>query len=50
MQTPVGVQRNWSPENIINVFFGAAAAADMAKSGEKAFKRQLYQSLVGQAL
>ena len=50
MQTPVGSQRNWSPENIINVFFGPAAAAGMAKSGEAAFKRQLYQSLVGQAL
>mmetsp|Transcript_31436 Transcript_31436/g.94443 ORF Transcript_31436/g.94443 Transcript_31436/m.94443 type:complete len:1023 (+) Transcript_31436:5048-8116(+) len=50
MQTPAGVNRNWSPANIINVFFGGRAAAAMSETGEVAFKRQLYQSMVGQAL
>eukprot|EP01046_Picozoa_sp_COSAG06_P036851 COSAG06_NODE_4105_length_4571_cov_3.031977_2_plen_290_part_00 len=42
--------RNWSPANVIFRFFGAAAAAAMTESGEQPFKRQLYQSMIGQAL
>lgn len=42
--------RNWNPSNVIETFFGEAAAAAMAESGEVAFKRQIYQSMVGQAL
>ena len=42
--------RNWNPSNVIGTFFGEAAAAAMVESGEVAFKRQLYQSMVGQAL
>jgi hypothetical protein len=50
MLSPAGTHRNWNPSNIINVFFGAAAMAAMSEIGEIPFKRQLYQSMVGQAL
>lgn len=50
MLTPAGQHRNWNPSNIIKVFFGPAAAAAMSDSGEAAFKKQLYQSMIGQAL
>ena len=42
--------RNWNPSNVIATFFGAWSADAMLDSGEAAFKRQLYQSMIGQAL
>ena len=43
------VARNAS--NVIDFAFGAAAVyPGMAQSGEVAFKRQLYQSMIGQLL
>ena len=50
MLTPGGKNRNWNPSNIISKFFGAGAATAMSETGEVAFKRQLYQSMVGQLL
>ena len=50
MLSPGAKDRNWNPSNIIAKFFGTAAADAMAESGEVPFKRQIYQSLVGQAL
>ena len=35
---------------MIETFFGASAAIEMGRSGETAFKKQLYQSMVAQAL
>ena len=42
--------RNWNVSNIIYAFFGPQATIDMGRSGEVAFKKQLYQSMIGQAL
>ena len=42
--------RNWNASNVIETFFGASAAIEMGRSGETAFKKQLYQSMVAQAL
>ena len=50
MLTPGGKNRNWNPANVISTFFGTGAASAMSESGEVAFKRQLYQSMVGQLL
>ena len=38
------------PSNVISTFFGTGAAESMSESGAMAFKRQLYQSMVGQLL
>ena len=43
-------QRNWNVSNIISGFFGLEAAEGMHETGEAAFKRQLYQSLISQTL
>jgi hypothetical protein len=45
--TNVMAQRNYPCDNIIQVFFGAA---DFDAVGEAAFKQQLWQCMVGQAL
>ena len=50
MMTPGAKNRNWNPSNVISTFFGTGAASAMSESGEVAFKRQLYQSMVGQLL
>ena len=50
MLTVGAKNRNWNPSNVISKFFGTGAAAVMSESGERAFKRQLYQSMVGQLL
>eukprot|EP01052_Picozoa_sp_SAG31_P019322 SAG31_NODE_1404_length_8479_cov_2.258760_1_plen_90_part_00 len=42
--------RNWNVSSVIATFFGDEAASDMQQSGEAAFKRQLYQSMIGQLL
>jgi predicted amidohydrolase len=42
--------RNWNVSSVISTFFGDGAASDMQQSGEVAFKRQLYQSMLGQLL
>lgn len=43
-------RRNWNVANVIQPFFGSNATARMSEFGEVAFKRQLYQSMVSQAL
>ena len=48
--TPGAKNRNWNPSNVITKFFGPGAEQAMGESGEMAFKRQLYQSMVGQLL
>jgi hypothetical protein len=50
MLSPGAKDRNWNPSNVISKFFGTAAADAMAESGAVAFQRQIYQSMVGQAL
>ena len=50
MSTEAAQNRNWNETNVIFQFFGDAAAAGMRETGEAAFKRQLYQSMVGQLL
>ena len=46
-----GALRNWNVSNVIFTYFGAdAVASGMQQSGEAAFKRQLYQSALGQLL
>jgi len=40
-------QRNYPCDNIIDVYWGKQ---DLSQSGERAFKKQLYQCLIGQAL
>jgi hypothetical protein len=50
MLTPGGKARNWDPSNVITKFFGDGAAEAMSETGAVAFKRQLYQSMVGQLL
>ena len=50
MGSPAAKQRNWNVSNIIEGFFGLPAAAAMHETGEVAFKRQLYQSLIAQTL
>ena len=42
--------RNWNPAGVIHAMFGLNATSSMAAVGEEAFKQQLYQSQVGQAL
>jgi hypothetical protein len=42
--------RNWNASNVIAKFFGPTAAVNMGRSGETAFKKQLYQSMIGQQL
>lgn len=41
------IQRNYPCDNIIDVYWGTQ---DFSQTGEEAFKRQLYQCLIGQAL
>ena len=49
--TNVMAQRNYPCDNIIRVFFGTAGTtANLNMTGEKAFKGQLFQCMVGQAL
>eukprot|EP01065_Artemidia_motanka_P025528 TRINITY_DN30520_c0_g1_i1.p1 TRINITY_DN30520_c0_g1~~TRINITY_DN30520_c0_g1_i1.p1 ORF type:complete len:912 (+),score=270.91 TRINITY_DN30520_c0_g1_i1:48-2783(+) len=45
-------ERNYGCDNVINKFFGAdaSAATVLNTTGEVAFKRQLYQCMLGQAL
>ena len=50
MSSPGALNRNWNASNIIAVFFGPEASVEMGRYGEAAFKKQLYQSMVGQAL
>lgn len=50
MLTPGAKNRNWNPGNVISKFFGLGAELAMGESGEAPFKRQLYQSMVGQLL
>ena len=51
MSTAAGALRNWNVSNVIYTFFGTdAVASGMKQSGEVAFKRQLYQSALGQLL
>jgi hypothetical protein len=49
MSTAGAKNRNWNASNVIDAFFGPAAVfPGMAQSGEASFKRQLYQSMIGQ--
>lgn len=51
MNSNVSSFRNWNVSNVIKTFFGdTAVAVGMQQSGETAFKRQLYQSMVSQVL
>merc|ERR1719230_691332 len=50
MNGTVGQNRNWNPANVISTFFGEDAVLGMNQTGEVAFKRQLYQSMIGQML
>jgi hypothetical protein len=50
LSSSVAHSRNWNPAGVIHAMFGQNATSDMATAGEQAFKRQLYQSQVGQAL
>eukprot|EP01047_Picozoa_sp_COSAG01_P040743 COSAG01_NODE_3448_length_6086_cov_4.407049_6_plen_86_part_00 len=50
MGSAASKQRNWNISNIIDGFFGPTAAEAMHQTGEAAFKRQLYQSLIAQLL
>lgn len=50
MDSAAAKQRNWNVSNIIDGFFGLDAAVAMHETGEAAFKRQLYQSLIAQVL
>ena len=50
MSSPGALNRNWNASNVITVFFGPEASVEMGRYGEAAFKKQLYQSMVGQAL
>ena len=51
MSTAAGAHRNWNVSNVIYTFFGTdAVVSGMKQSGEAAFKRQLYQSALGQLL
>ena len=43
-------QRNYACDNLIQVYFGAAQRAAIDDVGEAAFKRQLYQCMLAQAL
>jgi hypothetical protein len=43
----VARNRNWNPSSFIDTMFGEQ---NFSKTGELAFKRQLYQSQIGQAL
>lgn len=45
-------QRNYPVDNIVTAFFAGSASTglDLNATGEAAFQRQLYMSLVGQAL
>ena len=51
MNSPAAAQRNHNVSNVIGTYFGAAAVTvGMQDSGEVAFKRQLYQSMIAQLL
>ena len=50
LDSRVAKTRNWNPVIVIQSMFGVNATARMACTGEAAFKRQLYQSQIGQAL
>merc|ERR1719447_923163 len=43
-------QRNYPCDNLIFVYFGPRAQASLNQTGEAAFKRQLYQCMLAQAL
>jgi len=40
----------WNVSNVLQSYFGKAAVSALEDSGETAFKRQLYQSMIGQLL
>lgn len=46
----VMAQRNYANDNFIAVFFGNDSLAQLNATGEAAFKRQLYWSMISQAL
>lgn len=51
MNSAAAVKRNWNVSNMLFVYFGQhAAARDMKRSGETAFKRVLYMSMISQLL
>ena len=50
MSSAAAAKRNWNVANVIGPFFGTNATAAMRDSGEQAFKRQLYQSMISQVL
>ena len=50
MSSPGAANRDWNASNVITSFFGKDAAVAMGRYGEGAFKTQLYQSMIGQAL
>ena len=50
MDSPAAHNRNWNCSNLIDAFFGMDAAVAMHETGEAAFKRQLYQSMIAQTL
>ena len=46
----VMAQRNYPCDNYIAVYFGMGALASLNQTGEQAFKRQLFQCMIAQAL
>jgi hypothetical protein len=47
LHSPASYYRNWPVDNVIESYFGPQ---DLGATGEAAFKKQLYQSMIGQAL
>ena len=50
MSSASASKRNWNVANVIGPFFGDNATAGMREFGERAFKRQLYQSMISQVM
>ena len=51
LHSPAAYYRNWPVDNVIQSFFGEQATGKtLDEVGEEAFKRSLYQSLIGQML
>ena len=51
MSSAAAGKRNWNVANVIGPFFGSnATTAAMRGSGEQAFKRQLYMSMISQVM
>lgn len=46
----VMAQRNYANDNFVLVFFGRAALNQLGETGEAAFKKQVYWSMIAQAL